>query len=180
MSYSSLEDFILSYLLVSLLLYFFPFIISIFTRNRTASVFVMNLFLGWTVIGWVWALVWSITPNNDKSDITLLSKSLGNSSPNEQPDKQSSLLNQLSQLHDLYEKGVLTQEIYEQQKEKLVSELEKKSKTQNLNANRASENDMKYKELFESTSWLEKNSANLVTTGIIIAILITLYFVFLY
>ena len=44
----------------SIVLYFCPTIIAI-SRNHSnkTSIIVLNLFLGWTIIGWVGALVWS-------------------------------------------------------------------------------------------------------------------------
>jgi hypothetical protein len=33
-------------------------------RNRVA-IFVFNLFLGWTILGWILALVWSFTNNRE-------------------------------------------------------------------------------------------------------------------
>ena len=41
--------------------YFFPFAIA-FNRKRanTGAIFALNLFLGWSLIGWVVALVWSL------------------------------------------------------------------------------------------------------------------------
>lgn len=51
-------------LLVCLLaLYFLPSIVALM-RGRFASVFVVNLFLGWTLVGWVAALAWALAPNN--------------------------------------------------------------------------------------------------------------------
>ncbi|MFK5073731.1 superinfection immunity protein, partial [Klebsiella pneumoniae] len=35
----------------------------------TGSVFVINLFLGWTFIGWIWALVWAITSEQKREQI---------------------------------------------------------------------------------------------------------------
>jgi hypothetical protein len=42
------------------LMYFLPSIIA-FGRNKrdTASIVLLNFFLGWTMIGWVIALVWA-------------------------------------------------------------------------------------------------------------------------
>ena len=41
-------------------LYFLPSIIGHNKRNFGA-IFVLNLFLGWTVIGWIVALIWALT-----------------------------------------------------------------------------------------------------------------------
>lgn len=40
--------------------YFFPTIWAANKRKKNKdAIFVLNLFLGWTVIGWVFALVWA-------------------------------------------------------------------------------------------------------------------------
>jgi hypothetical protein len=43
------------------LFYFLPFAIA-FNRRRanTGAIFALNLFLGWSLIGWVVALVWAL------------------------------------------------------------------------------------------------------------------------
>jgi len=49
-------------LLISLAIYFLPTIIaSIRHKRNTGAIFVLNLFLGWTLIGWVVALTWAFT-----------------------------------------------------------------------------------------------------------------------
>ena len=47
------------------LFYFLPFAIA-FNRKRanTGAIFALNLFLGWSLIGWVVALVWSLKEEN--------------------------------------------------------------------------------------------------------------------
>jgi hypothetical protein len=41
-------------------LYFLPTIIAAFKSKRdTLSIFLLNFFLGWTMIGWLIALIWS-------------------------------------------------------------------------------------------------------------------------
>ena len=50
----------LSLLVVSILLYFLPSIIGKDKKNAIA-IFALNLFAGWTVIGWIGALVWPLT-----------------------------------------------------------------------------------------------------------------------
>lgn len=42
-------------------IYFLPTIIAVAGRRRnTFAIFLLNLLLGWTFIGWVVALVWSV------------------------------------------------------------------------------------------------------------------------
>ena len=49
-------------LIVLAILYFTPTIIARFRGHRqTLSIALLNLFLGWTIIGWVCAIVWSAT-----------------------------------------------------------------------------------------------------------------------
>ena len=43
-----------------ILLYFLPAIIGRHKRDA-AGIFLLNLFLGWTVIGWIIALIWACT-----------------------------------------------------------------------------------------------------------------------
>lgn len=45
-------------------IYFMPLIFSLLRRhNNCAAIGMLNLLLGWTVIGWVVALIWSVTSN---------------------------------------------------------------------------------------------------------------------
>jgi hypothetical protein len=45
---------------VPLALYFLPSIIALARNKRDAlAIFLLNLFLGWSVIGWFVALIWS-------------------------------------------------------------------------------------------------------------------------
>ncbi len=43
------------------LFYFLPFTIAFHKkRTNTGAIFALNLFLGWSLIGWVVALVWAL------------------------------------------------------------------------------------------------------------------------
>ena len=55
-SYRLVGGFIL--IAVFFIVYFLPTICAGKNRNQTA-IFVLNLFLGWTLIGWIVALVWA-------------------------------------------------------------------------------------------------------------------------
>lgn len=48
-------------MLVFLGIYFFPTIVAgIRKSNSLTQVFVLNLFLGWTILGWIIALIWAV------------------------------------------------------------------------------------------------------------------------
>lgn len=53
------------YIFCLLIIYFLP---SIIGRNKANinAIIVLNLFLGWTLIGWVVALIWALTVENNK------------------------------------------------------------------------------------------------------------------
>jgi len=44
--------------------YFLPTVVSSQRRHRNGTaIFVMNLLLGWTLVGWIIALIWSFSDN---------------------------------------------------------------------------------------------------------------------
>jgi hypothetical protein len=48
-------------LILTAIAYFLPTVIAVVRKHRNAlAVFLLNLFLGWTLFGWVGALVWSV------------------------------------------------------------------------------------------------------------------------
>jgi len=55
-------------LIVGLFFYFIPALLAQGKRNAPA-IFVLNLFLGWTFVGWVVALVWAVTKDGAKNAI---------------------------------------------------------------------------------------------------------------
>ncbi len=45
--------------------YFIPSLIAILRKHpNVMAIFVLNLLLGWTVLGWIGSLVWSFTSTN--------------------------------------------------------------------------------------------------------------------
>lgn len=49
------------HLMILLFVYFFPWIIAkVRSHQQRGAIFTLNLLLGWTVIGWVVALVWAM------------------------------------------------------------------------------------------------------------------------
>lgn len=55
------DNFLRSLILFTLVLvYFAPYIVARYNKKRnTVAIFVLNLFLGWTFLGWLLALVWA-------------------------------------------------------------------------------------------------------------------------
>jgi len=51
--------------LIIVCIYFLPTVLANFNKHtKSDSIFIINLFLGWTLIGWVIALAWSVSENN--------------------------------------------------------------------------------------------------------------------
>jgi len=49
-------------ILLSIVLYIVPTVVALARKHRQiGAIFILNLFLGWTVLGWVGALVWAVT-----------------------------------------------------------------------------------------------------------------------
>lgn len=50
------------------LIYFLPTLIGVLRKKaNSTSIFVVNLFLGWTVIGWVVCLAWAFAQDVNRS-----------------------------------------------------------------------------------------------------------------
>jgi hypothetical protein len=55
------------WVVVVMTLYFLPAIVARLVHNRqTAAIFALNSLLGWTLIGWVVALVWAFIVPSEK------------------------------------------------------------------------------------------------------------------
>ena len=101
-----------SFIILSLI-YFFPTMICLLRRhNNKIPIFIVNILLGWTFIGWVVALVWSFTSNTE------------NQATNNQDriDNDDSLINQLERLKKLHDTNVLNDEEFQEQKHNLLNE----------------------------------------------------------
>jgi len=58
--------------ILALVLYFLPTILSLILRRRnTLAIFAMNLLLGWSLVGWVVALVWALTKDNQNQTVII-------------------------------------------------------------------------------------------------------------
>ncbi|QAT16675.1 hypothetical protein BU251_02480 [Candidatus Velamenicoccus archaeovorus] len=57
-SFSLLE---LALIVLMIVFYFLPTLVAYFRQHKNIlAIFVLNLLLGWTVLGWVGSLVWSV------------------------------------------------------------------------------------------------------------------------
>lgn len=53
-------------ILIGLFFYFIPSTVAnIRNHSKFTSILILNVFLGWTFLGWVVALVWACTENNE-------------------------------------------------------------------------------------------------------------------
>lgn len=103
-------------ILLFLPLYFLPSIIAR-KGDSFVSIFLVNLLLGWTFLGWIVSLIWAISSIRKKEQIII-----NNNIPEVKTSvSQQDKLTQLQQLKELLDKGVLTQEEFEQQKSQILS-----------------------------------------------------------
>lgn len=136
------EDYLFLAFIVGVIIYFLPFIVSLFTGNTRGAVFVINLFLGWSIIGWVWALVWAVT--SDSKQIIINNHIMEpndretynshNSTNIQQPliakteksntekilDIHSNQIRRLKELNEIFKKGAITKDEFEQQKQLIL------------------------------------------------------------
>ena len=122
-------------IVVCLIPYFLPTIIAMMRNNPNAGgIFAVNFLLGWTFIGWVACLIWSLsetrttvivnnTPPQNYSSPTnypppptyptrQTDPTLRRTAPTDPQDK----INQLRQLKQLLDEGALTEEEFNKQK----------------------------------------------------------------
>jgi hypothetical protein len=96
---------------VGFCLYFLPAIIG---RNHSSSggILMLNLFLGWTFIGWVGALVWACSASTQPVIIT------NNAAPSSPPTINIDILEKLAAMRA---SGVLTEDEFQAEKKKLLT-----------------------------------------------------------
>ena len=110
-----------------LILYLIPSIIA-FSRNspNKIGVLILNLFLGFTVIGWLIALIWSFSSN---SKTTIIVNNSQHDNKTEKPNHQQNnftddltkKLNHIERLKKLYDDGAISKEEFENQKERILN-----------------------------------------------------------
>ncbi|WBX95963.1 superinfection immunity protein [Chryseobacterium gambrini] len=104
---------ILIILLIITPIYFIPTFIAYSRKHSNAgAIFALNFFLGWALIGWVGALIWALSNRLNNQQIIVNSNN---------PHNYNSNIDQLAKLKELHDKGVLTDEEFTDQKNKLLS-----------------------------------------------------------
>jgi hypothetical protein len=106
-----------------ILVYFLPTIIAVSRKKKgTATIIILNLFLGWTVVGWVFAFIWACSTGNHTPMIVLNNNQHNHNEEKIEFPGQSlhNKLDSLRRLKDLLDSGALSQEEYEREKEKLL------------------------------------------------------------
>lgn len=96
-------EFILILLLFGL--YFLPSIIGYSHRNF-GSIFLLNLLLGWTFIGWIVALIWAVS--NDQKETIIVN------------NNKKSVSEQLKELKELHDNGILTKKEFKNKKKLIL------------------------------------------------------------
>lgn len=51
-------DDLMTFAVIVLIVYFLP---TLFAKHDRSAIFVANLFLGWTLLGWIIILIWALT-----------------------------------------------------------------------------------------------------------------------
>ncbi|QEC46057.1 superinfection immunity protein [Pseudobacter ginsenosidimutans] len=125
-------------LLIGLPLYFLPTIIAA-TRHHQATigVFFLNLFLGWTFLGWIAALIWAFSYGSRATQTVIVNNSsqpysqADNPNFSSQPQSDSSQkqsgtqqekIDQLRQYKQLLDEGVITNDEFNKQKEIILGQ----------------------------------------------------------
>lgn len=98
-------DSIIVYLIIGAIFYFLPSLIAQHRHKKNlGAIVVLNLFLGWTLLGWVVALVWASA--KDGEGVVRVSHSDAD---------------ELAKLADLKLKGVISEAEFEAKKKKLLA-----------------------------------------------------------
>ena len=111
-------------LISSLWFYFFPIIEAAIRKHPDRlSIFLVNLFLGWTLLGWVFAFAWACKNQRPVSVYIEKDADVTNDEPviTQKPHSFASVADEISKLSELKERGLITQVEFEAQKAKVLA-----------------------------------------------------------
>lgn len=98
-------------LAILLAIYFLPTLVALSRRHQSAvAIFVLNLLLGWTVLGWIVAFVWSFT---NPIQVVVNNRAVSNQA-------SKSVADEIRKLATLKEQGLLTEDEFSKKKQKML------------------------------------------------------------
>lgn len=123
----------LATLIIFLIFYFLPSIIALFRgKSNSFAIIILNIFLGWTFIGWVVALVWSFTSDQKNNTVVINnnqkfknpknreSNFSNNNKKEELIKSHRNSIKKLNEIKNLLDKGILTQDEFAKQKSQIL------------------------------------------------------------
>ncbi|GAA4276177.1 superinfection immunity protein [Aquimarina mytili] len=100
-------------LIVGVCFYFIPSIIALLRMKKNlVAIIALNFFLGWSLIGWVVSLVWSLSSDSKPARIIV------NQQPSKAPKEDG--IDKLTKLKKLLDEGAITQDEFNQQKSTIL------------------------------------------------------------
>ncbi len=99
-------------LIVGVAVYFIPSIIALLRMKKNLfAIIALNFFLGWSLIGWVVSLVWSLSSDSKPQKIIVNQQT---------PKNKEDGIDKLTKLKKLLDEEVITKEEFEQQKTNIL------------------------------------------------------------
>lgn len=110
---------------LSIAIYFLPTIEAMLRKHHSlTSIVLVNLFFGWTLIGWVAAIAWACAGSNKPATTTASNSNVApaRAEPSVTPrtTADTSVADELQKLAALRDQGVLSEEEFSQQKAKVL------------------------------------------------------------
>jgi hypothetical protein len=95
-------------------------------KAHLTSIALLNTLLGWTIVGWVGALIWAVTAARDDAQASQVTEELrqevlSDTARTIAPAEQKTTGDELERLASLLERNLLTREEFEAQKQKLLT-----------------------------------------------------------
>ncbi|AXT60240.1 superinfection immunity protein [Aquimarina sp. AD10] len=111
-SLSEQDTVIVIMIIVAIAFYFIPSIIALIRwKKNLVAIIALNFFLGWSLIGWVVSLVWSLSSDSKPQPIVVKSQT---------PITKEDGIDKLTKLKKLLDDGAITQDEYDHQKSKIL------------------------------------------------------------
>lgn len=99
-------------IVIILAIYLIPTFVAISRKKENKTIIIlMNVFLGWSIICWLLALLWAVSDDEKPTQIIVKERKTKNEVNN---------FDQLIKLKELLDKEIITKEEFEIQKEKLL------------------------------------------------------------